>query len=365
MKKLIFQKFVKDTSIFFILMCSTVGLIVWTLQAVNYFDFVSEDGHGLKVYFAYTALNFPKIIHRILPFMFFISLFFTLVRYEQNNELNIFWINGITKISFIKIIIFFSVILMFFQIFLGSYLSPISQLKGRIFIKNSNIDFFTSLIKEGKFINAVKGLTIFIEENNEENFSNIFIDDSSKGVSRMIYAKNGIITSEKKEKKFILFDGKVINIDKSRINTFEFDQIDFNLQVFGSNSITQPKIQEINSLHLLNCLFDRNVNIEKVCGQNYMIKETKQELLKRFYKPFYIPVIALLCSFLLISGNYKPNYSKVKKYIFLAILLILIISEASLRYSTESFFAIITYFLIPFLLFLSFYISINKQIKNA
>ena len=39
-----------------------MGLIVWTLQAVNYFDFVSEDGHGLKVYFSYTILNFPKII---------------------------------------------------------------------------------------------------------------------------------------------------------------------------------------------------------------------------------------------------------------------------------------------------------------
>ena len=31
-------------------------------------------------------------------------------------------------------------------------------------LKNSNIDFFTSLIKEGKFINAVSGLTIFIDE---------------------------------------------------------------------------------------------------------------------------------------------------------------------------------------------------------
>ena len=37
-----------------------MGLIVWTIQAINYFDFVSEDGHGLKVYFLYTLLNFPK-----------------------------------------------------------------------------------------------------------------------------------------------------------------------------------------------------------------------------------------------------------------------------------------------------------------
>ena len=75
MKKLIFRKFAKDTSIFFILMCLVIGIIVWTLQAVNYFDFVVQDGHGLKTYFSYIILNFPKIVHRIIPFIFFFSSF--------------------------------------------------------------------------------------------------------------------------------------------------------------------------------------------------------------------------------------------------------------------------------------------------
>ena len=147
-----------------------MGVIVWTLQAVNYFDFVSEDGHGLKVYFAFTLLNFPKIIHRIFPFIFFISLFYTIIRYEMNNQLNIFWMNGVSKIRFINVILIFSLTLMIIQIILGSYLSPVSQLKARNLIKESNIDFFTSLIKEGKFINAVKGLTIFIENKDYKNF---------------------------------------------------------------------------------------------------------------------------------------------------------------------------------------------------
>ena len=57
--------------------------------------------------------------------------------------------------------------------------SPLTQFKGRELLKNSNIDFFTSLLKEGKFINAVDGLTIFIDRKNSDNnnFSNIFIDD--------------------------------------------------------------------------------------------------------------------------------------------------------------------------------------------
>ena len=77
MKKLIFRKFTQDTLVFLATATLIMALIVWTLQAVNYFDFVTQDGHGLKVYFLYTVLNFPKIVHRILPFIFFISLFYT------------------------------------------------------------------------------------------------------------------------------------------------------------------------------------------------------------------------------------------------------------------------------------------------
>ena len=102
MKKLLFQKFISDTFKFFLLIAITIGLIVWVIQAVGFLDFVTEDGHGLMVYFSYSLLNFPKIIHRILPFVFFISLFYQIYQYEIKNELVIFWTNGIKKIQFNK-----------------------------------------------------------------------------------------------------------------------------------------------------------------------------------------------------------------------------------------------------------------------
>ena len=115
---------------------------------------------------------------------------------------------------------------------------------------------FTSLIKAGKFINVVQGLTIFIETKNiDESYTNIFLDDSTKQNSKMIYAKNGIIVDDGKRKVFKLFKGKVINNEESKINVFEFDQIDFNLADFASNTITVPKIQEIPSHELIGCFF--------------------------------------------------------------------------------------------------------------
>ena len=62
MKKLIFRRFSLDITNFFLLAILSTGLIVWIIQAVNYLDFVSEDGHSLKVYFMYSILSLPKII---------------------------------------------------------------------------------------------------------------------------------------------------------------------------------------------------------------------------------------------------------------------------------------------------------------
>ena len=371
MKKLIFRKFIKDTFILFIIMCFSIGLIVWTIQAVNYFDFVTQDGHGFKTYFSFIIFNFPKIIHRIIPFVFFISLFYVLVSYESRNELSIFWFHGVTKINFANTIIYMSIALTVVQIWLGSFLSPFSQYKAREFLKNSNVDFFSSLIKEGKFINVVKGLTIFINSQNENGtFNNIFLDDSTKSNSKMIYAKSGVIVDNNQKKIFKLYNGRIINKEKNKINVFNFDQIDFNLADFSSYTILEPKIQERQSIALLKCSLKNedsnltNVDRRFICEKK-LSKEVDQELLKRFYKPLYIPIIGLLCCFLIVLPKNKITYEKYKRYVFLITLLILILSEGSLRYSASSNLASIMYLILPWISFILIYTIFYNRIKNV
>ena len=115
MKKLIFRRFSIDIAGFFLLAVVSIGLIVWIIQAVNYLDFVSEDGHSLKVYFSYTILNLPRIFSKILIFIFFISVFYIINKYEENNEILVFWTNGIKKITFINFIAKFSFFFMLFS----------------------------------------------------------------------------------------------------------------------------------------------------------------------------------------------------------------------------------------------------------
>ena len=48
-----------------------------------------------------------------------------------------------------------------------SIIVPFTQDKARSYIRNSNIDFFPSLVKEKMFIDTVTNLTIFVEKKNE------------------------------------------------------------------------------------------------------------------------------------------------------------------------------------------------------
>ena len=52
--KMIYKKFFEDINNFFLILLLSFGLIVWVIQAVNFLDFVTEDGHGFKIYFLYT-----------------------------------------------------------------------------------------------------------------------------------------------------------------------------------------------------------------------------------------------------------------------------------------------------------------------
>ena len=366
MKKLLFAHFLKDTFFFFILMTLTLGLIVWVIQAVNYLDFITEDGHGFFVYFSYTLFNFPKIIHRILPFIFFVSLFYQINRYELKNELIVYWTAGVSKLQFIKVILGFSLFFMIFQIIMGSYISPIGQDKARNFIRNSNIDFFPSLFQEGKFIDVVENLTIFIEsEKPSGTYNNIYLKETNKGLdnpSRIIYAKKGYLKDSKKKKYLELFNGDIVNINGSKTNNFSFDKINFDLSEYTSKSTTFPKIQELNSKLLIKCLTynakgkAKDLKSEIFSCDKSTIKNVKEEVFKRFYKPIYLLLLSMIACLLFFISKENKKFSLYKYIIFFFGIVVIVLSELSLRYASNNIIGF--YFFITFPLFsiLSLYI---------
>ena len=364
MEKILFRKLILDISLRALIITFTIGLIVWIIQAANYLDFVIDDGHNFTIYFYYNLFSFPKIIHRILPFVFCISVFFELIKYERNNELLIFWTNGVTKKKFITNLINFSLIVMFLQILLGSVISPSSQLKARNFLKNSNMDFLPNLIKQGKFIDTVSGLTIFINEKTDENsFKNIYIQegnilDLTSDDNQIIYAKEGFLDNSD-NKIFKLLKGKIISTNNDKLISFEFDKIDYDLSKFESRTIKIAKMQELPTRKIIECSISLMKEItyrEKMFLCDFKsLKNINQEIYKRFIKPIYFPLLTLVCCFLLTFSKVENNFSFKTIKVFLYIFLILVLSEVLLRYIESSQLLFSLVIILPIIIYFFIY----------
>lgn len=383
MKKLIFQKILKDIFYFFLLVALSVTLIVWVIQAVNFLDIVSEDGHSLAIYFKYTLLNLPKIFSRILIFMFFVSIFYTLLKYENNNELIVFWSNGINKRTFVNNIVLFSFLFLIIQISFTSFFVPASQDKARSYIRSSNIDFFPSLIKEKKFIDTVSNLTIFIEEKNKDGtLERIFLrEEISSTKSQTIYAKKGKIININGKTYIKLYDGKIINTKNDKIDSFSFEETEIDLSKYKTKTTTYPKIQELSTSIIYECiLFNHNVkfssdkkylqpaenntNFDRFknsvgvsCNWNNM-QVFYGEFFKRFYMPLFIPLLALISSLVVLRSKDDFKYNSYKNIIFIIGISFIVFSEITVRYFGLGIKNNVLFLLLPVALFLLIYSSI-------
>ena len=373
-EKIVFKKFLSDNTNFFILSALSLSLIVWIIQAVNFLDFISEDGHSFDIYFYFTVLNFPKIFKNVLPIIFFISLFYTISKYEENNELKIFWINGINKIKFSNVLIKYTFLFFLFQLFLSSLLSPTLQSQARLQLKESNMDFFPSLMQEKKFIDTVDNLTIFIEnKKSPEEFKNIFLkDDLGSNRSQIIFAKSGFLKEIDGIRKLILFDGKFLNTDEEKTTVFNFLRTEFDLSNYMTQSITHPKVQELSTYFLFKCnysfYFDKikerffkykNVNI--LCNQEF-VREINQELFERLIKPIYLFLITIIVCFLLTKYKETHKYKTHKSIIFTLGFIIIIFSEMSVNYAGKNLTNTATFYIMPLVLGLIAYVILRNKL---
>ena len=361
-EKIVFKKFLTQNSYFFLLTSLSITFIVWAIRAVNNLDIVSEDGHSFFIYINYTLLVFPKIFGQVLPIIFFASLFYNIIKYENNNELKIFWINGINKINFYNVVLRYTFLFFIIQIFLSTVLSPYMQNKAREFIQDSTLDFFPSLFQEKKFIDTVDKLTIFIETKNSMNdLRNIYLKDDSGSSPRIIIAKKGQLISQDNTRILRLYDGKFINMDKDKkSSSFNFERTDFNLSKFVTKSTTYRKVQETYITELFKCanhILIKEMPYEKeylICNKDG-INEIISEIYKRIYKPFYLFLLSSIVILLIISNHEEKKFRNYKFFIFFLGILMLIISEISVNFSGVSNLNLTISIVLPFIIFIFLY----------
>jgi lipopolysaccharide export system permease protein len=370
MKKIIFRKLLLDYMSFFIIALVSSAIVIWVFQAVNFLDIMIEDGRSYSVYISYSLLNFPKIINKLFPFILFFSLFYVTTKYENNNELIIFWNFGINKIQLVNFILKFSTILMIIQLIFSSLIVPKSQDLARSFLRSSTVNFYENFIKPKRFNDTIKKVTIYSERKDiEGNLYNLYLKkEIDQNNFQITYAKKGYFIEYNNLPVLVLFNGETITSKNNEITNFSFSKSDFPINKTDTNSfVVQQKTQELSSYNLLKCIkflisSKKDRKDPKILNCTERNKDNIfKEIYKRFIVPLYILVLSLTPLFVTIISKENSKYFKLKLFTFLAGLFFIIFSETTIRLISDSIIKNIYISLLPFIFIITLYLIFFKQ----
>ena len=168
-------------SYFFVL--ATLSLLIWITQSARLLYLVTDTGLSINTYVNYIVFLIPKSISQLMVISLLISFFLSIMKFQTNKELEIYWLSGISKMEIVFLVIKTSLLLTALALFFYIYLAPISSKKSRELIANSEFSLVNSLVKKNNFNSPLKGLTIFVNKNdNQGNLEKIYIFENNKTI---------------------------------------------------------------------------------------------------------------------------------------------------------------------------------------
>ncbi len=349
-----------------------LSLIALTVRAVNFLDLIVDSGYPILIYFQYSFLNLFGLAPKFIPLAFILSLMIFIIKHIHDREFIILWLSGVKKIEMVNLFLFISVVVVTLYLLFSVFLTPLALNKSRQLLSNDNLNSFLPTIRSNQFSDAFKGFTYIAEKKVNNEVKNIFLHDTGNSLknfssnnkdvsSVVIVAKKGII----KDRKMFLLNGQIISSKKKKLENeiIDFKQLDIDLSNFVTSTIKKPKLQETSTLILANCFLKNNKNSD-ICKSEAK-KEMLPMLIRRLVLPFYIPVITLICSLLLLK-NQRIFINKIS--IFIYSFLILLCTELIIRFTGLNNLLRLVYIMSPFVLMVLLYyfliFNFNRETKT-
>ena len=357
----------------FILILFSLSLIAWTVRAVNFLDLIVDSGYSTSTYFVYSLLNLTNIMTKFIPLSFLLALVLTIIKLERQSELLVLWTSGISKSKITNLFFLISLFIFFFYVIFSTIITPTALNKSRSLVKQSGVDTVTNLIKPNAFSDAFKGLTFYVGEKKDNIIKNIFIKDDSNNLNSLLpensSSKNKTVIAERgiiNKNKIILEKGIIQSFEKDNtVKIIQFNKTLLNFNNLDNRVIKDVKIQETSTYKILSCLKNHYYNqisdeYVKNCPKDN-IAIVIETFSRRILMPLYIPLVAVLISFMLIYKKNKKSKIINRYFFFILSFILLVLSELLVRYSGISKFGFYTYFLTPFLLFPLLYVVLIKK----
>ena len=367
----IYQNYLLDIIKNFLIVLFGLSIIALTVRAVSFLDLIVDNGYPVKTYFQYSVLNLFGIFPKFIPLSFLIALTIFIVKHIDDSEFVILWTSGVKKIYVVNLFVIISFTIIIFYLIFSTIITPFALNKSRQLLSKDQLNSFLPTVRSQQFSDAFKGFTFIVEKKINNELKKIFLHDTGNNLKNLspntsnvtnttIIAENGIV----EKRRLFLFNGQIISSKKDNYENeiIKFEQLNIDLGSLATTTIKKPKIQETATLELLKCFIPKTYSPE-ICDNNN--KEILPNLIRRLVLPFYIPIVALICSFLLLK-NQNIFFNKI--FVFIYSFVVLVFTELVIRFTGLSSSIRWLYIFLPFIFFSLLYFFLiykfNKEIKS-
>ena len=312
----------KQLSLIFVFFLFVFTLIFWINRAIGLFDRLITDGHSSSTLFQFALLSLPSITTIVFPLACFAAVIFVTNRLKIDSEFTVLQSAGLSPWRLNKPYFIFGILCM---LILGVFTTFVVPNTAKILHeKQLELDSSVSarLLKGGKFIHPLKGVTFYIKEiESDGTLLNVFLHDRRNRDEFLTYtATRAFLAKDENRTVLYMENGLIQTIGTSikELSTTEFKSVAIDL----SDAIKKGGNNTTYLSHVSTWLLIKNRQ-EVATATRASAGSILLELHNRLHRPMFCFVAAILGFSSLLIGNY--NRFGFGKQIALAVSIIVLI----------------------------------------
>jgi lipopolysaccharide export system permease protein len=242
-------------------------------QSLSALDIIVERGQSPWVLIKVTLLAMPQLLSLVLPIGVFVGALLALNRLQTEQEIVVCFAGGMSRWQVISPAIRLATLVALVSLLINVWIQPLSYRAMRQELYRVRTDLAATLVKEGEFTQAGKGLTVYTQAIDQNGLlRNVFIHIQKPDGATVYNAQEGRIVKRDDRPALILRRGSSQEFARSGVlNFLSFDQYVFDLSPFvPSGEIFRYKASDrwIHELLFPNTAFPwERKNVEKLAAE--------------------------------------------------------------------------------------------------
>ncbi|TCM57685.1 lipopolysaccharide export system permease protein [Rhizobium sp. PP-F2F-G48] len=204
--------------------------IIWTTQALQRINLVTDTGQSIGAFVQLATLILPTVIPLVLPFALAIGITQALATMNSDSELTVIESAGGSRGIILRPILGLALAVSAISFTVDNFVEPVVRQEVRQMIASANADLLSSVVQENTFRKIADGLYIQIGGRRGGGvLTGIFVGDArDPNVEFVYYAREGAI--DEASSALVMKDGEVHRkLPDGGVSIIKFDSYAFDL----------------------------------------------------------------------------------------------------------------------------------------